>query len=113
VLELKPSTHQERVPIAVRIGRQDLNYGDGSFVSIRNLNVRRPFDGIKLVLQPEKWSIDVFAVKPLLTTPGFFDNPPDHTETFWGIWATNTTGTIVRPTTRPLLPRAGPQECSV
>src|SRR5262249_23863108 len=37
--------------------------------SIRNLNVRRPFDGIKLVLQPEKWSIDVFAVKPLLTTP--------------------------------------------
>jgi Alginate export len=88
-LELRSSTHRHRVPIAVRIGRQDLNYGDGSLVSIRDLNVRRPFDGIKLVLLPETWSIDVFAAKPVVTTPGFFDDPPDHTQTFWGIWATH------------------------
>ena len=36
------------VPIAARVGRQDFNYGDGSLVSLRDLNIRRPFDGIKL-----------------------------------------------------------------
>lgn len=91
-LELRSSTHHHKVPIVVRIGRQDLNYGDGSLVSIRDLNVRRPFDGIKLALQPEKWSIDVFAAKPVATSPGFFDDAPDHTQTFWGIWATNAKG---------------------
>ena len=88
-LELGSSTHQHRVPIAVRVGRQDLNYGDGSLVSIRDLNVRRPFDGIKLILRPQDWRIDVFAAKPVVTSPGFFDDAPDHTQTFWGIWATD------------------------
>ena len=45
-LELKP-LDRERVAIAVRIGRQDLNYGDGSLVSVRDLDVRRPFDGTR------------------------------------------------------------------
>jgi len=47
-LELRPSTRQDRVPIAARVGRQDFNYGDGSLVSLRDLNVRRPFDGIEI-----------------------------------------------------------------
>jgi hypothetical protein len=87
-LELRSSTHRHRVPVVIRIGRQDLNYGDGSLVSIRDLNVRRPFDGIKLSLQPQQWKIDAFAVKPVVTIPGFFDDPPDHAQAFWGIWAT-------------------------
>jgi len=85
-LELRSSTHRHRVPVVVRIGRQDLNYGDGSLVSIRDLNVRRPFDGIKLSIQAKKWNIDAFAVKPVVTIPGFFDDRPDHAQTFWGIW---------------------------
>jgi Alginate export len=89
-LELRPSTRQHRVPIAARIGRQDFNYGDGSLVSLRDLNVRRPFDGIKLILQRQDWRIDLFAAKPIVTSPGFFDDAPDHTQTFWGIWATGT-----------------------
>jgi alginate export protein len=89
-LELRPSTRQDRVPIAARVGRQDSNYGDGSLVSLRDLNVRRPFDGIKLILQRHDWRIDLFAAKPIVTSPGFFDDAPDHTQTFWGIWATGT-----------------------
>jgi Alginate export len=88
-LELRSSTCQHKVPIEVRVGRQDLNYGDGSLVSIRDLNVRRPFDGIKLILRPHDWGIDVFAAKPVVTSPGFFDDAPDLTRTFWGIWATD------------------------
>jgi hypothetical protein len=68
-LEPKPSTRQERTPLAVRIGRQDLNYGDGSLVSIRDLNVGRPFDGIKMVLRPQEWRIDIFAARPVVTAP--------------------------------------------
>ncbi len=87
-LELKSSTRRQKLPIAVRVGRQDFNYGDGSLVSVRDLNVRRPFDGIKLILQPQDWRIDLFAAKPVITSPGFFDDAPDHAQTFWGIWAT-------------------------
>jgi len=90
-LDLKP-LDQERVPIAVRIGRQALNYGDGSLVSVRDLNVRRPFDGIKMIVRLQEWRIDAFAVKPVVTTPGFFGDAPDHAQTFWGIWATKTKG---------------------
>jgi Alginate export len=35
-LELKSSTQQNKIPIEVRVGRQNLNYGDGSVVSIRD-----------------------------------------------------------------------------
>lgn len=88
-LELRPSTRQDRVPIAARVGRHDLNYGDGSLVSLRDLNVRRALDGITPILQRQEWRIDVFAAKPVVTSPGFFDDAPDHTPTFWGIWATD------------------------
>ncbi len=88
-LELRSSTQQHKIPIEVRVGRQNLNYGDGSLVSIRDPNVRRPLDGIKLILRPQDWRIDIFAAKPVVTTPGFFDDAPDHTQTFWGIWATD------------------------
>jgi Alginate export len=89
-LELNPSTHNDRPSISLRLGRQELNYGEGTLVSTRELNVRRPFDGVKLVFQPQRWRIDVFAVKPVATRNGFFDDAPDHRQTFWGVWATKT-----------------------
>ena len=89
-LELRSSTQHHKIPIELRVGRQNLNYGDGSLVSIRDLNVRRPFDGIKLILQPQEWRIDIFAAKPVETSPGFSDDAPDHSQTFRGIWATDT-----------------------
>ena len=88
-LELSLWKRQHSVPIAPRVGRQDFNYGDGSLVSLRDLNVRRPFDLIKLILKRQEWRIDVFAAKPVVTSPGFFDDAPDHTQTFWGMWATD------------------------
>jgi Alginate export len=89
-LELNPSTPKRRRAISLRLGRQELNYGEGTLVSTRELNVRRPFDGIKLIFQPPKWRIDLFAAKPVATRNGFFDDVPDHSQTLWGIWATNT-----------------------
>jgi hypothetical protein len=33
---------------------------DGSLLAIRELNVRREFDGAKLLFRPEGWSVDAF-----------------------------------------------------
>jgi hypothetical protein len=86
--ELTSSAHDNRSSISIRIGRQELNYGEGTLVSTREVNVRRPFDGIKMIFRPRDWRIDLFAVKPVATQPRAFDDAPDHSQTFWGLWAT-------------------------
>ena len=91
-LELNPLTHKDRPIISLRLGRQELNYGEGTLVSTRELNVRRPFDGVKFVFQPPNWRINVFTVRPVATRSGFFDDAPDRRQTFWGVWATKTNG---------------------
>jgi len=75
--------------IVLRLGRQELNYGSGRLVSVREgPTVRQSFDGAKVRGKAGAWKIDAFAVRPDLDKPGFFDNIPDpHTE-FWGIYGT-------------------------
>jgi hypothetical protein len=75
--------------IVLRLGRQELNYGSGRLVSVREgPTVRQSFDGVKVRSKAGVWKIDAFAVRPDLDKPGFFDNIPDpHTE-FWGIYGT-------------------------
>jgi hypothetical protein len=86
-------------PITIKVGRQELNYGESSLVSIRELNVRREFDGVKLTFRPPRWQVDAFAAKPAQTKPGFFDDSPTPSQTLWGIWAT-TTESLPKPLTQ-------------
>jgi hypothetical protein len=73
----------------LRIGRQELNYGSGRLVSVREgPNVRQSFDGAKIRSKVGAWNVDAWAVRPDLDRPGFFDNAPDHTTAFWGVYAT-------------------------
>jgi Alginate export len=75
--------------IVLRAGRQELNYGSGRLVSVREgPNVRQSFDGFKIRSKLGDWHIDEFAVRPDLDKPGFFDNVPDHHTAFWGVYAT-------------------------
>jgi hypothetical protein len=75
--------------VVLRLGRQELNYGSGRLVSIREgPNVRQSFDGVKIRSKVGAWHIDEWAVRPDLDNPGFFDNAPDHKTAFWGIYAT-------------------------
>jgi hypothetical protein len=75
--------------LALQAGRQELNYGSGRLVSVREgPNVRQSFDGAKLKGKLGEWRIDVFATRPDLDKPGFFDNTPDHKTAFWGVYAT-------------------------
>ena len=69
-------------------GRQELNYGSGRLISVREgPNVRQSFDGFKVMSRIGSWNVDAFAVRPDLDKPGFFKNSPDHRTTFWGIYA--------------------------
>jgi hypothetical protein len=70
------------------IGRQELNYGSGRLVSVREgPNVRQSFDGFRLRSRVGAWNLDGWAVRPDLDKPGFFDNAPNHATEFWGIYA--------------------------
>jgi len=90
LLELRSSL--QKTHFTIRAGRQELNYGDGTLVSTRDLNVRRGFDGISMRVLSEQWRIDAFAVKPVKTQKGVFNDASDPKQTFWGIWAVRTKG---------------------
>jgi hypothetical protein len=51
-IEFDPPSHGDRPRASLKIGRQDLQYGEGALLYVRDLNVRRSFDGIKLILRP-------------------------------------------------------------
>ena len=80
---------KEQPNVTLRVGRQELHYGTGRMVSAREgPNVRQPFDGARLIFNTHGWRIDTFAVKPVITDPGVFDDAPDHTQSFWGVYGT-------------------------
>jgi hypothetical protein len=75
--------------LVLQAGRQELNYGSGRLVSVREgPNVRQSFDGAKLKGKTGEWRVDLFAARPDLDKPGFFNNVPDHRAAFWGVYAT-------------------------
>ena len=75
--------------VHVRAGRQELEYGSGRLVDVREgPNVRLSFDGFLARVQAHEWQLDGFAMRPDEDNPGFFDNTPDHTVSFWGAYAT-------------------------
>ena len=74
--------------LTLRPGRQEMAFGSGNFVSVRDgRNIRRSFDGARLTWKKEDWTVDLFAARPILNNSGYFDNPPDHTAGFWGAYA--------------------------
>jgi alginate export protein len=86
-LEVGTSTAENSV--ALRVGRQNLEYGSGRLIDVREgPNVRLSFDGFMVKSKINEWLVDGFAVRPDLDKPGFFDNSPNHQVGFWGVYAT-------------------------
>jgi Alginate export len=82
-------TGDERNWIKLRAGRQELEYGSGRLIDVREgPNVRLSFDGFMVKSKLNRWTVDTFAMRPDLDKPGFFDNEPNHQVNFWGSYAT-------------------------
>jgi hypothetical protein len=86
--ELSSSSEPGSAVLNVRVGRQELAYGDGTLVAIRELNVRRGFDGVRARLRARGWQADGFWVRPATTRPGVFDDASDANQMMWGVYAT-------------------------
>src|SRR5258708_32986336 len=78
----------ERDSLTFRAGRQEIAYGSSRLISAREApNVRLSFDGVKAILKLGGWQLDAFAVKPVRTKAGVFDDDPDPNQNFWGFYA--------------------------
>jgi hypothetical protein len=75
-------------PIYGRVGRQELLYGSQRLISPLDwANTLRTFEGAKVFYRSEKFDLDGFWVRPVLTYPGRFDSA-DYNRQFAGAWAT-------------------------
>ena len=87
---LEMGTTTGKNSLAFRVGRQELEYGSGRLIDVREgPNVRLSFDGFMLKTKVNTWQIDGFAMRPDLDKPGFFNNAPNHQVGFWGVYSTH------------------------
>jgi hypothetical protein len=85
---LEVGTSKGANAVALRVGRQELEFGSGRLVDVREgPNVRLSFDGFMVKSKIGAWQIDGFAFRPDLDKFEFFDNAPDHAVGFWGVYA--------------------------
>ena len=65
-----------------------MDYGSSRLVSVREgPNVRQSFDGVRLALDAGVWRVDGFAVRPVETNEGVFDDSSDSERLLWGLYA--------------------------
>jgi hypothetical protein len=71
--------------VTIRLGRQEIGFGSGRLIApAEGLNLRRSLDGARVEVRKGRvvWNTDLLRLVRVNT--GFFDNVPDHTQTFWG-----------------------------
>jgi len=74
--------------LTLRVGRQELSFGTQRLVSVRESpNVRQSFDGVRANMRWNEIQLDAFAMRPVETKPGVFDDGPDPHAKFWGLYA--------------------------
>lgn len=71
-----------------RIGRQELDYGSGRLISVREgPNARLSFTGAKLMYAQKNISIDAFAMMADSINVGVFDNKMSKQLNLWGLYS--------------------------
>jgi hypothetical protein len=87
-LDLSAPALIEDMSATARLGRQEMRYGSGRLIDVREgPNVRRKFDGGRLLLGLDDWRIDGIAVRPSEIEPGVFDDGIDEDQALWGAYA--------------------------
>ena len=81
----------QRVTLTARLGRQEVQLGAGRLVAPREgPNVRRPFDGARLIADLAGATLSAFYLRPiqLKPDPGVFDEASSPREVFYGAYGT-------------------------
>jgi len=89
--------HQAFVEVAVgpsgpsatilRVGRQEIAVGSGRIYALREgPNVPLSFDGVRVIAHAGPWQLDGWAVRPVDTTPGVFDDVSHRSFDVWGVY---------------------------
>jgi len=74
--------------LLLRIGRQELDYGSGRLISVRDgNNSRQYFTGLKFSYNKPKVRIDAFVLATDRTNPGLFDNQTKLQGNLWGAYS--------------------------
>jgi len=80
------STKQRK--LVARAGRQELDYGTGRLISVREgTNVRKYFTGGKLMYNAPRFGVDAFVMMDDEINPGVFDNHLIHEANLWGAYS--------------------------
>ncbi len=75
-------------PLTVRIGREELLYGEGLLIGPRDApNIREDWDGLRIIKQLPAGTIDFLAVRPVNNYSGVFDDSTSTTQALWGVYA--------------------------
>jgi len=76
-------------PLATKVGRQELSFGDERLVGAGNWNnIGRSFDAVKVRWQNDWFSADFFSGRPVVPQDGVFDQANDY-DFFSGVYATS------------------------
>src|SRR5215510_12651476 len=79
----------EAKSLTFRVGRHEMDLGAGRLISAgEGLNVRRSFDGLRLIYRQGPWLVNGQINKLVSIKPGLFNDGPDSSQTFWGVGAT-------------------------
>ena len=75
--------------LTFRVGRHEMEFGSGRLISAgEGLNVRRSFDGVRVIHRRGPWLINGQVNKLVSIKRGLFNDGPDWSQTFWGVGAT-------------------------
>ncbi|MGZ8193141.1 MAG: alginate export family protein [Methylobacter sp.] len=81
--------------VTARLGRQEFSLGSSRLISVREgQNVRRAFDGMRVMLQTGILDLDVFGFEEVKINKNSFDDYGDPKEKVWGVnskWSFNPT----------------------
>lgn len=81
--------------VTFRGGRQELSYGSERIVGVREgPNVRRTFDGARLLLELADWRIDALYARPRSEERGVFDDETRDDQALWGVYAAGRPGLL-------------------
>ncbi len=70
--------------VTLRVGRQEFEFGAGRYLAPAEVfNVRRSFDGARIIVPLGAWTWNALAAKPVQTNPEIFDDSPEHRQSLW------------------------------